>query len=265
MQYLFVLGASDPEMQYIERLALTHGHQVVHAFSRGRRVHAGNAYDADFIPVSTEDYPGQVVWVECAMQNQSGTREVVVDHHQPGDPGYDLPPASYWKGSSLGQVCELIGVRPSRELRMAAAADHCLSAAYQGLCPGVDRLEFRRWRLKMKARWKRVDVQALADRVSEAVDLLASMKKVRVGEYEFVDALDHRAHEIAEASAILGYPVMYAIEDQRTGLIKVGALNGSAEMMRAWMDYAHQVMKLKDVYGSPVRGYAGGYFDLKRS
>jgi len=31
-------------------------------------------------------------------------RLTAIDHHEEGDPGYDLDPADFWRASSLGQV-----------------------------------------------------------------------------------------------------------------------------------------------------------------
>ena len=89
--------------------------------------------------------------------------------------------------------------------------------------------------------------------------MLRALPVVRIGQHEFVDAMDGTVPELSEASAILALPVMYGMNDSRSGRIKVGVLNGTPEMLQAWMKYAEQVMDLEDVYGSPARGYAGGY------
>ena len=36
----------------------------------------------------------------------------------------------------------------------SAAADHCLGAAYQGLCPGVDPDELMQWRVESRAKFQ---------------------------------------------------------------------------------------------------------------
>jgi hypothetical protein len=43
-----------------------------------------------------------------------------------------MPPERYLEGSSLGQVLRLVEREPSETQRLLAAADHCLTAAYQG-------------------------------------------------------------------------------------------------------------------------------------
>ncbi len=258
MRYHFILGAPDIEMSYIERLVRSRGHGVAYAFADGRRVHAGNAYRATTC-VSEAGQTDSIVWVECAMAEAVASRELVVDHHREGDPGYGLSAERFWQGSSLGQVCDLLGEDPTQDLLMAAAADHCLGAAYQGQCPGIAPKEMRAWRSNVLARWKGVDEATLQRRVEEGIELIRRCPVMMIRGHEFVDALDGSVPELSEVSAILGVPVMYGMNDVRSGRIKVGALNGSPEALAAWMQYAEHAMHLQDVYGDPVRGYAGGY------
>ncbi|MFB8830644.1 hypothetical protein ACE0DR_17890 [Azotobacter sp. CWF10] len=259
MQYLFVLGARDPEMTIIEGLVHQAGHKVAYAMAGERRVHAGNAYAAERTSARPGQHRGLVVWVECALADDSVPRDMVVDHHREGDPGFSIPPERFWEGASLGQVCSLLGVKPTRELRLAAAADHCLNAAYLGRCPGIAPEQMRAWRLASRAAWQKVSPEVLAERIEAAIAQLQSLERLRVGRFEFADALDREIPEISEASAILGIAVMYTLAEPRSGRIKVGALNGTPEMLEAWMEFARNVLDLADVYGSPVRGYAGGY------
>lgn len=259
MQYLFVLGARDPEMMIIEGLIQKAGHKVAYAMTGERRVYAGNAYAADRTSARPGQHRGPIVWVECALADTSVPRDIVVDHHHEGDPGFSMPPERFWEGASLGQVCTLLGIEPTQELRLAAAADHCLNAAYLGRCPGITPQEMRAWRLASRAAWQKVSPEALAQRIEAGIAQVQSLTRLRVGGFEFADALDREIPEVAEASAILGMAVMYTLAEPRSGRVKVGALNGTPEMLEAWMDFARSVLDLADVYGSPVRGYAGGY------
>lgn len=76
------------------------------------------------------------VFVECSLHDRQPAARV--NHHHPGDPGYTAAPEDYLAGSSLGQVLMLLEREPSETQRLLAASDHCLSAACQGRCPGVD-------------------------------------------------------------------------------------------------------------------------------
>lgn len=166
MSYVFVLGASDPEMSAIERVCREHDYVVLHACVRGERVHAGNAYQADSINLAA--YPELIpVWVECRSKDYQD-HHIIIDHHRVGDPGYGFLPSDYWPGSSIGQLCALIGHERTDELSITAAADHCLSHAYKGLCPGVNPDELRRWRAKTRAEFQRIPVEMLESQVEQA-------------------------------------------------------------------------------------------------
>ncbi|MFC0666121.1 hypothetical protein ACFSKY_14425 [Azotobacter chroococcum] len=259
MQYLFVLGARDPEMVIIEGLVRNAGHKVAYAMAGERRVYAGNAYAAERTSARPGQQRGPVVWVECALADRAVPRDLVVDHHHAGDPGFSMPAERFWEGASLGQVCTLLGIEPTQELRLAAAADHCLNAAYLGRCPGITAQQMRAWRLASRAAWQKISPEVLAERIEAGIAQLRTLGRLRIGGFEFADALDRQIPEVAEASAILGVAVMYSLAEPRSGRTKVGALNGSPEMLEAWMAFARDVLDLADVYGSPLRGYAGGY------
>lgn len=104
---VWVLGASDPEMEAIEALLRECGETVVYAAdARGERVHPGNAYRCE-----TPDVPDgcEVYAVECIDVLPDGWHRI--DHHRPGDPGYGRPPSEFLAASSLGQViAELVRI-----------------------------------------------------------------------------------------------------------------------------------------------------------
>lgn len=99
---IWVLGASDPEMEQIERLLSEAGQDFTYATVDGQRVHPGNAYQAELPAAAT----GTTVYlVECdGLQRPNGAEVVVIDHHRPGDPGYGRPPEDFLPASSIGQV-----------------------------------------------------------------------------------------------------------------------------------------------------------------
>lgn len=109
-EFLFILGASDPEMSAIERLLAECRIPFAYATVDGVRVHPGNAYRADDCSVSCGEflYSESRVFVECrpasSMMLMQGDSDTFIDHHNPGDPGYGLPPERLLEGSSIGQV-----------------------------------------------------------------------------------------------------------------------------------------------------------------
>lgn len=210
---LWVLGASDPEMQTIESLLRGSGEHIAYAVdARGERVTPATAYrataarDASGAEVMLE---GTVYLVECEVPMADGAQRVVIDHHRPGDPGYGRPPAEFLAASSIGQVWRilrkcahprmglfaydrewilsdggetrdvggfLIGPPYAEavplEVVLAAAADHCLGAAYRGECPGVDPDALMRWRAESRAQFQGravADVLADVERARHAV------------------------------------------------------------------------------------------------
>lgn len=119
--YFFALGAADIEMAAIERLltALAARKLIAgfgYASAGGQRCHAGNAYQGTGIlaPDGTETVvpaDATLVEVECQLAIDLLT-PMVVDHHRPGDPGYDRPAAESVAASSLGQLLSLLGREP---------------------------------------------------------------------------------------------------------------------------------------------------------
>lgn len=151
------------------------------------------------------------VTVECEPVFLRGAVILHIDHHRPQDPGYGVPPERFMEGSSAGQAVSALarfGARlPWQEVRasgpatpgeisftrepgwavtaqdgktlaipedlvLAAAADHCLVAAYQGRCPGVDPDRLMRWRLASRARHQGRSVEDLLRDIERARSLL---------------------------------------------------------------------------------------------
>ncbi|WP_296125613.1 hypothetical protein [Pseudomonas sp. Ga0074129] len=255
MSYVFVLGAGDPEMSAIERVSREHNYIVLYASVQGQRVHAGNAYQAD--PIDLQAYPGSIpVWVECRSKDYQD-HHVVIDHHHAGDPGYGFLPNEYWLGSSIGQLCALIGHDRTDDLSITAAADHCLSHAYKGLCPGVSPDALRKWRAKTRAQFQRIPLEKLESQVEQAILILRDKPMITINGEDFIDAREGKIKEFSEAAAIIGESVMYELYDFKSKRIKVGVLGGESYKIVAWLKWAEK--SLVDTYGDPQRGYAGGY------
>lgn len=119
---VWILGASDPEMEAIERLLTDAGESTMYATADGRRVHPGHAYGGWSMP---EAWGRAVYLVECdpirdghlrrgpGLDPDNRERDAddqrpslvrIIDHHRPGDPGYGRPPAEFLPASSIGQV-----------------------------------------------------------------------------------------------------------------------------------------------------------------
>src|SRR5688500_19057889 len=102
MRKSLVLGADDPEMQAIAVCLEKTNQEYGFAAVGGQRCHPANAYRADGI-ISPEGEVSTLgarydtlVFVECRPWNvpleKKHEQLLVIDHHEEGDPGYDLGP-----------------------------------------------------------------------------------------------------------------------------------------------------------------------------
>jgi hypothetical protein len=221
-----------------------------------------------------------------------------LDHHRPGDRGWGKPPAQFWPASSLGQLAaELaraeilrgdaytdaegtpLGVSKwdessgtwrvaARHARWwtvpthylyAAAADHCLAAAYRGECPGVDPDQLMVWRVKSRAEFQGRPVEALMADVERARQALRQAPKIDLGGEVVADLRGQVVPELPEAAAREGIAFL-ATPPARAGERRKVVLQcaGSAALA-AWRQWA-VAQGLVDLYGGdPGRGFAGGY------
>lgn len=254
--YFFVLGAPDHEMQEIRRICKEEGLMHAHATLAGSIVRSQEAYLANGIQGLLPKEPVTLVFVECMVAGLPCASEPeFIDHHQEGDAGYGKPPEQYLEGSSLGQFLKLLGKTPTRRQQLIAAADHCLTAAYQGKCPGVDPEELRAWREETRSRARRLPVEALRSQILQAEQALATAPRVKLDEVDVAWFDQDPPPEVSEASARLAMPYVY-IKHQDDGRVKSCIRSAPANVVRYWMERCG----LKSTYGDPQRGFAGGYF-----
>lgn len=289
---LFVLGASDPEMQAIEKLLIDGGVSYCYAVGAdGQRVHTGNAYkSADTRwPDASGNGPawgGITHLVECGAVPSACLRPdvVQVDHHRPGDPGYGKPPLKFLFASSAGQVISLLGIPEiPYDLVMCAAADHCLTAAYRGECPGVDPEEVMAWRIKTRSEFQRKSCKTCGGLGAIEIDYSpvdcpdctesAILRKVESARSELrvadeivlapdTTARDMRGRKVAELPEASAREGLCFVSDglrDPDGRAKVVCQSGSPEQIRAFMEFWAPAQGLVDIYGDPARGFAGGY------
>jgi hypothetical protein len=260
---VLVLGAQDPEMREIERVAAEAGFATVAAARGGRRCNARSAYESDGVVRVGPDgvaraavlRPGEpFVEVECTLRGRVPARRI--DHHRPGDPGFEAPPAEYLRGSSLGQLLALLERDATPTQRLLAAGDHCLTAAYAGACPEVSPHEL----LFLRASWKAlVTGRSLTDVVEGILDAADRVRRhvdSEFGEARFLDPTEVPL-DLAEGAAYAGVPIRYR-ELGADGTLKEMFKGGLPEAVDGFMA-AHRGLG-RSVYGNPWRGYAGAYF-----
>lgn len=251
--FFFVLGAPDHEMQEIERVCIEEGISCAYATLGGSIVRSHEAYSADGLTAPLVPPGSRLVFVECAVM---GLRyDDIVDHHTPGDPGFGKTPQEYYEGSSLGQFLNMLGRQPTPQQRVIAAADHCLTAAYQGLCPGVDPKDLRAFREQTRSKARGLPVDELRRQIDQASQALQEAPRLEVAGTQVAWFDEGPPCETSEASARLATPYMY-VRRQDDGRLKAGIRSAPAPVVDYWI----RNCGLNQVYGDPQRGFAGGYY-----
>src|SRR3989338_720411 len=262
MRELFILGASDPEMTQITALLQQEKKDFIYAKKDGERVHASNSYQAN----NSEEIPSNVgiIFIECEVSGI--TPKLYIDHHRPGDPGYDKGPEQFWEGASLGQLHTYLGVVPTEKSKVLAAMDHCFPGAIKGLCPGVNPKSVLRIKLEAVAEAFNCSIDEVKKEVGRFQEILLRVraKTVQIG--------GQVVYEIEEDLGI-GYSLPYlsaqiaAVLEEKAILLpkpreqdKI-VLCGDAdkETVKYFMETWGPKHGLNKIYGTPSRGHAGGY------
>ena len=261
-QALFVLGARDPEMREIASVLAARDRPFVYAAKGQAPVTPRSAYDANAVVqlgpsgrARESVFPPHVpaVFVECSVERREPAMRV--DHHNPGDPGYAAPPERYLDGASIGQTLRLLEMDASETHKLIAAADHCLTAAYRGACPGVDPAEL----LFLRASWRaRVSDRSFGDVVEGILHAAKQVRRYYDSEFDesvFLDPTEVPT-DLAEGAAYAGRPVRYR-ELSRGGELKEMLKGAPPAHIDRFM--ARHRREGREVYGNPYRGYAGAY------
>ena len=156
-------------------------------------------------------------------------------------------------------MCKLIDVPPTEDIRYTAAADHCLAAAYAGLCPNIDPERMRLWRGRSRAQFKKMALAQFEKSLQETINQLRDRPTITIGGFKFIDAMDSEYRELVDASAIIGLGAMFSYFDRRKNRFKVAAINGAPAAMAAWIEWSKQQPYFEDQWGDPQRGFAGAY------
>lgn len=154
-----------------------------------------------------------------------------------------------------------------REFVLCAAADHCLSSAYRGACPGVDPDELMEWRIRIRAAFQGRDAEeVLADVNAARMKIQSALKDESpkgCGNHQHINGdvvLDFRGQhipELPEAAAREGIAVL-AGPVGKDSPPKYVLLSGGPAVISAFLD-GEIAPELVRRYGDPQRGFAGGY------
>jgi hypothetical protein len=250
-----VLGSRDPEMDAIARIAVDAQCDVVWATKDGHPVRYDEMYRAD-APAPTLDQ----LWVECSPEGGKANGLNFVDHHQPGDPGFNRPPEESWEASSLGQVWRVLhGDKKAPDaLKLIAAVDHCPHAAYSGRCRDVlpgDVVAFSAERIAISSD------TSFKDTVAAIWQRIHHFKSQRLTRVEDVELFDNGRSIITnpdwlilrEAALWQGIAVKARVAVEGEVWEKV-----AGHTTEVFIDHYIATCGLERVYGDAQRGYAGG-------
>jgi len=204
--YVYILGAKDSEMDAIESVLKAEGLPYGYALNgKGQRVFPAEAYKFSSQSKGTINDAEEFFYIECAPVGFKAD----ADHHNKGDRGFGLPAHQAVAASSLGQVCEHLGIEMTQEQRVVAAADHNLRAAYEGRVPGVSAEEVLALRGKELAARYSTDIEGFAAGVYAAAELLKNAPKILVGGEEVADVRECGVQSfMIDASLLSGIPAI---------------------------------------------------------
>ncbi len=260
---VFVLGADDPEMRRMESWLEELNYEFIYGEHQGERCSPRTAYIADNDLLSYRGH--EIIFVECSV---TGTQPFkVIDHHRPGDYGYDMGYERYFEASSLGQLLRFLGKMPKSEDYLYAAMDHCFQFALAGLCQGVEASE----------------VLELSNKEIMCGSDICATSLEEITEY-YRDAFDLASTIILNGQVVYklgkhfytqydpGLLIMRTVISQRGGAVLYDCINyrSKRRSLRLFgvlkpetVDYFISDwgpgQNLKEIFGVPKRGYAGGY------
>ena len=278
-------GYSRPPADFMAASSLG---QVLAVLARAGKLDCGRP-----IPVSSPGptWPAAGEWMRTIVQPSP-------DGWEPSPPIAGLVPALVLgvRTEDEGWTAAYV---PSADLVLAAAADHCLAAAYAEQCPGVDPEALGQWRAERRAAFQRRPVAEVLADVDRAQACLCAAPRTAHGvadcrtvpapggdcalcglpvratgdlnpdwpEYQTSGlCLGHSTiPELPEAAVRLGIPFIARVPPAgREARVKV-VLQGAGEGTVAGRGPIEAFIRgeicpeLVDRYGDPGRGFAGGY------
>lgn len=280
--YIAILGADDPEMRAIEQLLVIVGIDYRYATSKGERCQPHNAYFAD-----RSDHAAGLIKLtfECEELaiNDRFNDTILFDHHRPMDKGYQTPGELGIRGSSIGQFIswansvELITDEQYADnldsVRLVGSLDHCLPAAVNGECLGVNPNTARLMHMHNLSQSYGVGMHELATDIDNATLGIFVNGHHNIGVYPVFDLSDDPIsadadepypyeYSVARTAAIFaGLPVILGYEVPGVGTKIMLTGNPSPNLVSFFIDSYAPEKGLSQTFGVPNRRYAGA-FDL---
>lgn len=264
-QPFIILGAHDKEMvtiaEYANHLYLR---GVISGFGYAtvdfERCVPVTAYKANRIDVRAgQCYCGAPqVAVECHLADESvrSADYTVIDHHKPGDFGWDLPAEKSVEASSLGQLVTRFGNADAlpANWRAIAAADHNLAAAYSGIVPGIKAEDVLPLRVAELAQRMRLTEPEVSEGIMTAMRQLKLAATIEIDGHLVADirGLGVNAY-FPDAANALNINAIGFDDIRDVSKIK---LVGNATLIAYFLE--NDILGISNKYGNPSRGFAGG-------
>mgnify|MGYP001187816943 FL=1 len=254
----FILGGSDTEMIEIESLLADTNYSVIHAKVGRTRVNRSEAYSATHPAPKPFD-----VWIECSPEGYTKPELYslgidLIDHHQEGDFGYNMPPAKYWEASSIGQLCKKLGIRKTKRLSYIAAGDHCLLSAYHDKCPGISRNDFIDFRMKFY-KFEEDPFTYLKQLHEQALSCpTITMGQTRI--YDISSLVGSNRKWLSDMACCFNLKTVSVL--QKKNRYKMFVSNLSASQIDYFInEYAPSLGNVINTYGDPRRQFAGAVLE----
>ena len=255
----FILGGPDTEMIEIAKLLEDTDYSVEYAKINGSRVNRSEAYQATHPTPKPFD-----VWIECkprgyTKQELFSLGVDLVDHHHEGDFGYAMPASKYWEASSIGQVCNRLGIPRTQRLSYIAAADHCLLPAYHEQCPGIDREGFLAFRMDFMKQFESEPLKYLKNLHHKALKFpIINMLGTKVHDVSSLGGKDRKW--LSDMSCCYGMKTVSV--SQKSNRYKMFVSNLSVDEIDTFcQEYAPSLGKVINVYGDPKRQFAAAVIE----
>lgn len=272
-KHYFILGSEDLEMytirKYLNVLDLKYFTSLNMNFKRCSGGHSNNIFPIHKHPDLQDMTP---IFVECCPNGGYPQNAVIVDHHTPGSPGYELGPDKFVQASSLGQILAIInlddgpefdgnnwvheGKKLNQEWVYIMAYDHCLPRALNNECPGVkgsDIFEFRNFK---KAQYRRVDKKVILNELNMHIDVITKARYIP-HEGKRMYLVNHIYLPDLYETTILGNLNTLRILEDREGNLTYSLFTGDMDLLRDFAE-GHVFGKFEELIVDYNRGTARG-------
>ena len=295
---VFLLGAKDPEMDIIEVILKELNINYEYASVQGERCQAYNVYKADNSIADTEvvcvecmsdNVSGRIILLDHHNQDDVGYNLKFDQYVEASSIGqvlrylflnkefsfklknvletdlgfsedYSVGTFFFQNDKWLIQGHNNFALVIPKEVLMIASSDHCLKDAYLGLCLGFSKEELLDHRIRILSKNTRYPFEEVQGFINNFMEKIKKYNDV-IADLTYKDIEGNYSSKylfIREASLILNKPI--AIKVKEKGFEKLMLLGLEDFHVKDFLSKSNfKGFKLKNTFGVPSRGYAGGH------